>query len=515
MDVLPPKLTFENSPFALKTITQRWPVILAQLIDSLYRNRNHYHEVDALDLEDIKTLTGAIGQLRYEVTTNKPITLLSSVLDGCDNDLALWNSLLRNCGVLLSTADDRTVEMDHPTWFSLPWLFVECYLYRRIVDCVALSHLGSFDPFAVKKRSGLMKSESLVTQLLSFLSVSENPQCTLSTDALFTIFIQVSDPTLCLVGLGLRRCGPMSLTCLCTLMSVHTVTVDSISLADHVDRMSQRLVVDDTCALWRFWYNRSVCYFDSSTPHVTAIVLDNAGPELVADLCLAEFLLCRGLTNKVYFYPKCIPWFVSDVTPLDVDWLLTTGFTSQCLSGVVAPLADHWSSQWRRRFDAGEFCIQKSMFWTLPCAFDELSVLDRPLYDKLAYGDVNVIIFKGDLNYRKLVADRMWIPDDPSHKVRAFCPMQLGRPQPPTTGHCDCSSTSHPSVGDPIDCRCSISEEVPSRIPPLVVALRVAKADVAVGLSSDTLKRVLTSTPDWWTIGQYGFVQLVSPLFLG
>ncbi|KAF5397390.1 hypothetical protein PHET_09565 [Paragonimus heterotremus] len=109
----------------------------------------------------------------------------------------------------------------------------------------------------------------------------------------------------------------------------------------------------------------------------------------------------------------------------------------------------------------------------------------------------------------------MWIPDDPSHKVRAFCPMQLGRPQPPTTCQCDCSSTSHPSIGDPIDCRCSISEEAPSRIPPLVVALRVAKADVAVGLSSDTLKRVLASTPDWWTIGQYGFVQIVSPLFLG
>ncbi|KAF5395653.1 hypothetical protein PHET_11525 [Paragonimus heterotremus] len=382
MDVLPPRLTFENSPFALKTITQRWPVILAQLIDSLYRNRNQYHEVDALDLEDIKTLTGAIGQLRYEVTTNKTITLLSSVLDGCDNDLALWNSLLRNHGVLLSRSDDRNAEMDHPTWFSLPWLFVECYLYRRIMDCVALNHLGSFDPFAVKKRSGLMKSESLVTQLLSFLSVSQNPVCTLSTESLFAVFIQAA--------LWANEFD----------LSLHTdvndtVAVDAISLADHVDQMSQHLVVDDTCAFWRFWYNRSVCYFDSSTEHVTAIVLDNAGPELVADLCLAEFLLRRGLTTKVYFYPKCIPWFVSDVTPLDFDWLLTTGLTSQWLSGeVVAPLADHWSLQWRRRFEAGEFCVRKSMFWTLPCAFDELSVLGKPLHDKLAYGDVNVIIFK-------------------------------------------------------------------------------------------------------------------------
>ncbi|KAF8563003.1 hypothetical protein P879_12041, partial [Paragonimus westermani] len=175
----------------------------------------------------------------------------------------------------------------------------------------------------------------------------------------------------------------------------HTVAVEATSLADHVDQMSQRLVVDDTCALWRLWCNRSVGYSGSSTPHVTAVILDNAGPELVADLCLAEFLLCRGLTNKVYFYPKCIPWFVSDVTPLDFDWLLTTGLTSQWFSGeLIAPLADHWSMQWRRRFEAGEFCVRKSMFWTLPCAFDELSVSDKPLHDEMASGDVNVIIFK-------------------------------------------------------------------------------------------------------------------------
>ncbi|KAA3670130.1 uncharacterized protein DEA37_0001105, partial [Paragonimus westermani] len=340
-----------------------------------------------LDLESIKTLTGAIGQLRYEVTTNKTITLLSSVVDGCDNDLDLWNSLLRNSGVLLTTSHDRTVGLDHPTWFSLPWLFVECYLYRRIMDCVALSQLGNFDPFAVKKRSGLIKSESLVTQLLCFLSVSQNPQCVLSTDTLFIVFVQAA---LWANEFDLSLHADAN----------HTVTVEATSLADHVDQMSQRLVVDDTRALWRFWCDRSVCHSDSSTPHVTAVILDNAGPELVADLCLAEFLLCRGLTNKVYFYPKCIPWFVSDVTPLDFDWLLTTGLTSQWFSGeVIAPLADHWSMQWRRRFDAGEFCVRKSMFWTLPCAFDELSVLDKPLHDKMAYGDVNVIIFKVMFSY--------------------------------------------------------------------------------------------------------------------
>lgn len=175
----------------------------------------------------------------------------------------------------------------------------------------------------------------------------------------------------------------------------HAINVNTINLSDHVKQLVPRLVVDDTDALWHIWSHRFAFYSDNSAPHVTAIILDNVGPEFVADLCLAEFLLQTGLTNKVYFYPKCIPWFVSDVTPPDFDWLLTSGLTSRSFSGeAIGLLADRWAANWRRRFEVGEFCIRKSMFWTLPYAFDELSAVDQRLHNELAYEGVSVIIFK-------------------------------------------------------------------------------------------------------------------------
>ncbi|GAA53353.1 hypothetical protein CLF_110068 [Clonorchis sinensis] len=127
----------------------------------------------------------------------------------------------------------------------------------------------------------------------------------------------------------------------------------------------------------------------------------------------------------------------------------------------------------------------------------------------------------GDLNYRKLVGDRSWIPDNPQHKLNAFRAMQLGRTVS-SDGLIDCKCTpvsestsdsrKHP-LGAPVDCRCHTGDSPSS--PPLVIALRVAKADVAVGLSPEMLRKVTTESSDWWTLGRYGLVQLVSPLYFG
>ena len=40
--------------------------------------------------------------------------------------------------------------------------------------------------------------------------------------------------------------------------------------------------------------------------------------------CLADFLLQSGLANQVRFHGKRYPWFVSDVTKKDWDWLLNS-----------------------------------------------------------------------------------------------------------------------------------------------------------------------------------------------
>jgi len=52
------------------------------------------------------------------------------------------------------------------------------------------------------------------------------------------------------------------------------------------------------------------------------IILDNSGPELFSDLCLADFLISEGFALEVHFHMKCFGWFVSDVTLNDLLWTL-------------------------------------------------------------------------------------------------------------------------------------------------------------------------------------------------
>jgi len=56
------------------------------------------------------------------------------------------------------------------------------------------------------------------------------------------------------------------------------------------------------------------------------IVFDNAAYELFADLCLADFLVSSGVARLVRLRVKCFPWYVSDTTAQDFDWLLNRLF---------------------------------------------------------------------------------------------------------------------------------------------------------------------------------------------
>ena len=59
------------------------------------------------------------------------------------------------------------------------------------------------------------------------------------------------------------------------------------------------------------------------------IVLDNSGYELFTDLCLAIFLTEKKFTNRIRFYVKRYPWFVSDVTVNDFHWIVETMMKSE------------------------------------------------------------------------------------------------------------------------------------------------------------------------------------------
>ena len=130
------------------------------------------------------------------------------------------------------------------------------------------------------------------------------------------------------------------------------------------------------------------------------IVLDNAGFELLTDLCLAEFLTTAKLVKSVHFHGKSMPWFVSDVTKQ--DFIYTLNHLSSSPTEELARVG----KVWLQRVNQGSWVYHVHSFWTLPHDFSEMKKTAPELYTQLAKSDM--ILFKGDLNYRKLTGDRQW-----------------------------------------------------------------------------------------------------------
>lgn len=134
-------------------------------------------------------------------------------------------------------------------------------------------------------------------------------------------------------------------------------------------------------------------------------MLDNAGLELFTDLCLATLLVCKEHVSKVTFYGKAFPWYVSDVTRADMDWLVRT--TAEHEDEALRELG----GRWRSLFEQGTFEYATGTFFTLGLPYCEMAARDPELHTRLS--SHCLLIFKGDLNYRKLVRDCDWEPTTP------------------------------------------------------------------------------------------------------
>jgi damage-control phosphatase, subfamily III len=168
----------------------------------------------------------------------------------------------------------------------------------------------------------------------------------------------------------------------------------------------QKILVNDLSAAFQVLYRAQR---EAKPDRRVDIVLDNAGFELFVDLLLAGYLLAAGLATSVVLHPKTMPWFVSDVTPVDFMHLLNSlrdaksFFGDQSLGkeelGNVEFLFDHWSEL----HVEGQMIIRPHRFWTEGGSFWRMPQMAPDLYDDLKESEL--VVFKGDLNYRKLTAD--------------------------------------------------------------------------------------------------------------
>lgn len=238
------------------------------------------------------------------------------------------------------------------------------------------------------------------------------------------------------------------------------------------------------------------------------IVLDNAGFELFVDLILAGYLLASGLATNIVFHPKSIPWFVSDVLPADFGALLSALADPQTFYSALTedekhagkqsvPLSDteHSNLQflfqsWSGMHAEGQFVLRPNDFWTAGGSYWRLPKTEADLYGDLKESEL--VIFKGDLNYRKLTADVR-----SSVIVPIFLANNVQAAWSPTIPFTEAIGPMGPGSGL------------------RVLALRTCKADVVVGLAEGEDEKIRateggggdTGARKWAWSGKWAVVQ--------
>ena len=285
------------------------------------------------------------------------------------------------------------------TWQAAPWLYTECYMYRLIHSFFTLStsFWHSYDMFATSKKSSLVGSKKGTIELVKrfqglIQAINEKQAVDEETQkAIFEEMIQIS-----LWG---------NATDLSLLTSLSVEELNSRQGKAVRESNKKNILVDDTEQVWNLL--SSLRSSGSSTD--SHIVLDNAGFELLTDLVFAGYLIQSGYAKKVVLHGKRMPWFVSDVMLDDLDYLIQ-GFINGTIYDDIDPedqdeLHDA-GIYWKGLMDHDKLELRTELFWTTQHPFGRLPIVDPGLFEDLA--DADLVVFKGDLNYRKLTYDGMW-----------------------------------------------------------------------------------------------------------
>ncbi len=154
-------------------------------------------------------------------------------------------------------------------------------------------------------------------------------------------------------------------------------------------------------------------------------ILDNAGFELYCDMVygksfpsnsihsnwcvivlLADYLIQSGHVKTVHFHGKRLPWFVSDVTRKDWNWLINSCVYGQLFPRVTDAELDslrRLGERWKQYERSGQWVYQQHPFWCTGFTFWDLASEAPDLFLHLSKSDL--VVFKGDLNHRKLTYD--------------------------------------------------------------------------------------------------------------
>lgn len=338
-----------NNAFAAFTITTRFPAILDKILAD-----NQYPA----------SIKERVLSLRTEIPggTIRPI-------DDAGEDLNAWR--------------DWMAPFMGQNWLEAPFLEVEIYFYRRILE--ALHYFGTEDPndpFLPQKLENLQDYEASIIALCKLRETMET--ATLHTDL----------PALLLGNLWGNRAD-------LSLLPEARMALGTDLLAAG----TQSLVTNDLAPIVDFFTRQP-----SPFPRVD-FINDNSGVELVGDLILAEYFLTHQLAETVHFQVKTRPFYVSDAMDSDVR------MTIQWMVNHAHPLIHGPGKRLAELLDQ-RLLLTAHEFWISPFCYRQLP---PDITDDLAHS--SLLIFKGDLNYRRLIEDRFWNYTTPINSLVDYLPV--------------------------------------------------------------------------------------------
>lgn len=316
------------------------------------------------------------------------------------------------------------------SWLEVPWFFCETYFHRRVMAAAGY-FTGGTDPYRHQKVAGLEVSRAdgrrLVARVDAWRAGGWQAE---ALGALLHLDLWGNQADLNMWAAG---------------------DADRPNHADNPDAHAH-LLADDTAAVVAHLERRR-----TAGPLRIDVIVDNAGFELVSDLTLVDYLLGTAVARTVRLHVKLHPTFVSDATVADVR---------TCIDLLACDEADHvqaLAGRLEAYLDEGRLTLHDDRFWTSP-----LEGWHLPTHLRAELTAADLVISKGDANYRRLVGDRHWPFTVPAGEVLGYFPAPL-------------------------------------------VLLRTLKSEVAVGLPEGTEARLDAEDPAWRVNGRWGVIQFVQP----
>ncbi|KAH8412798.1 hypothetical protein KR009_005799, partial [Drosophila setifemur] len=406
--------------FAYLTLRSRMPGVMQQIIQKLHSDSEKLQNKYGEDvLKDIKMIVDAMERLKVELHRDRQFQLFR----GNEPDKIEWNAFLTE------------LPKHKKSYFRACWLHAECYLYRRIYSSFENSRfLNGYDYFDHLKQEDLAISVNAMKTLA---------RATRKLAKSFEIFSKLLH-----INLWSNRFEIQ----LSSYEFAEGDDLDDINVLVRVADLHRVLLVDDSVAMWN-------CLMKPKPKNdVVDFICDNGGFEFFTDMLLLEYMLDNNLANQVRLHVKSIPWYISDLTRNDVEW------TIQYLMEQKDPELSALGQKWSRLMSLGKIVIAtESYFWTGPQPYFVMIEMDFDLYRVI--NGAKMAIFKGDLNYRKLLGDFIW---DSAEEfitcLRGFRPTNM-------------------------------------------CALRAVKCEVVCGLPEGMADALLLKDPMWMISGNYGLIQ--------